>query len=489
MPFRDPGSGLDETVESLTRQSLEEFDALFIDAGSSADHSDRVTLDDPRFSLIRYDAPSGWEDCVMRFARESCAPDDIVVPLQPGEQLADPDALKRIRLAFKASDCLLLYGQHRLPSGKLGDAEPAPDEETFSARSVALARVSPLIFRARLCNESEATEATQSAGFFNRLHATAGFRRTRFADEVLTISNGKGEREFGVTTPRPALTTERAKHDGNGHQLPAMLAALGTLPQVSCLMVTLDRLALSKRSIRCFAEQTYPNRELLIVTDGKPRFRRALERFVEEQGIERVRFVYPSEERLTLGRLRNISVEAAAGEIICQWDDDDCNHPERVALQVEHMLKQNARACFLTDHLQFLEANRALFWIDWTVGGTIVGKEQRVPGSLMMYREERFRYPENGYYARQGEDSMLLESLYGELPVAHFTGMGHLYLYQYHGRNTFSKEHHHHMTTCAAPAAFLRERAETIRRAVTHYPVAKPLVVCGRDEPAFVLNE
>lgn len=485
VPFRDPSSGLDETVDSLRRQSGCEFDAIFIDAGSSADHADRLMLDDPRFSLVRYDAPAGFEDCVMRFAGESCAPEDIVVPLRPGVRLADAEALKRIRLAFKAADCLLLYGQHRLPSGRLGDAEPAPDEETFNARGAALASLSPVIFRARLRDEHPMTEtrkAAEGGGFFNHLHAAAGFRRTRFADEAWTVCGGVGAREFD-------MMTERAKLERNGQRLPPTLAALGTLPQVSCLMVTLDRLALAKRSIQCFAEQTYPNRELVIVTDGEPRFRRALERFVAEQGIERVHFVYPGEERLTLGRLRNISVEAAAGEIICQWDDDDCNHPERLALQIEHMLRQQARACFLTDHLQFLEANRTLFWIDWTLGGTISGKDQLVPGSLMMYKDERFRYPENGYYARQGEDSMLLESLYGELPVAHLMGMGHLYLYQYHGRNTFSKEHHYHMTTCAAPAAFLRARAETLRRAVTHYSVAKPLVVCGRDEPAFVLNE
>jgi hypothetical protein len=144
VPFRDPGSSMDETVESLKRQSLEEFEAVFIDAGSSADHSDRLTLDDPRFSLIQQDAASGWEECVMRFARDECAPEDIIVPLLPGERLTDSEALQRIRLAFKAADCLLLYGQHRRACGKLGDAEPAHDEQNFNERGLALASLSPL---------------------------------------------------------------------------------------------------------------------------------------------------------------------------------------------------------------------------------------------------------------------------------------------------------------------------------------------------------
>jgi hypothetical protein len=32
------------------------------------------------------------------------------------------------------------------------------------------------------------------------------------------------------------------------------------------------------------------------------------------------------------------------GAIICQWDDDDCYHPERLAVQLAHMLEGNARA-------------------------------------------------------------------------------------------------------------------------------------------------
>ena len=45
---------------------------------------------------------------------------------------------------------------------------------------------------------------------------------------------------------------------------------------ISCLMVTFDRLALAKLAIRSYAQQTYPNRELVIVTDGEETFRSAL---------------------------------------------------------------------------------------------------------------------------------------------------------------------------------------------------------------------
>jgi glycosyltransferase involved in cell wall biosynthesis len=92
-------------------------------------------------------------------------------------------------------------------------------------------------------------------------------------------------------------------------------------------MVTGDRLTLAKRAVRSFAEQTYPNRELVVVTDGPQRVRDALERYVAALGLEdSVRFVYPQGDGLTLGRLRNLSLDAAGGDFVCQWDDDDYNH-------------------------------------------------------------------------------------------------------------------------------------------------------------------
>ena len=130
-------------------------------------------------------------------------------------------------------------------------------------------------------------------------------------------------------------------------------------------MVTHDRLSLARRAIRCFADQTYPERELVIVTDGDLRYRRALARYVDHLGLQTVRFVYPDSDRLALGQLRNIALDAAHGDVICQWDDDDCYHPERLAVQFAHMRDSNARACFLTDHLHLLEKQIAP-WFGWT---------------------------------------------------------------------------------------------------------------------------
>ena len=106
----------------------------------------------------------------------------------------------------------------------------------------------------------------------------------------------------------------------------------------------------------------------------------------------------------------------------------------------------------------------------------------------MMRRDSRFRYPEKGPYARQGEDSVLLEALFRSTSLTPLTGAGYLYLYQYHGRNTFSREHHYRLSSCRTTVAHLNENAEKIREAARHCAIPKPCFVIGRDGPAFALN-
>ena len=58
------------------------------------------------------------------------------------------------------------------------------------------------------------------------------------------------------------------------------------------------------------------------------------------------------------------------------------------------MEREAADACFLIDHLQYLEQERLIFWIDWTMSGALTDEWQLFPGTVMMRRDERFRYPE-----------------------------------------------------------------------------------------------
>ena len=266
-------------------------------------------------------------------------------------------------------------------------------------------------------------------------------------------------------------------------------AANKAAAMISCLMVTLDRLELAKLAVRSYAEQSYPSRELVIVTDGEESFRTALARYVEKQGIAGVRMIYPGSRGLTLGALRNISMDAARGEIICQWDDDDYSHPERLAVQVRQMLAQAACASFFTDHLQYIEPEGTLSWLDWSIDGRNKGFLRLAPGTLMMRRDTRFRYVESGPDARRGEDWLFMQAIYGSIPVAALKGVGYLYLYRYHGGNTFSRDHHSSLRAERSRSnAQLLMDVELLQEAIRHYPIPRPCSVVGREGSAFVLN-
>ncbi len=448
--FRDPGPELDDCVESLLEQENGEWDVRFIDDGSRSGQTSRIPSDDSRLTLVRHETSRGTGTCLTEFLRDA-DPDLIVLPLSPTDRLAGVAALKNIRAAFADPACTLVYGQFRTPTGRLGDAEPASGVDDFDARGPRLTGGSAAAFRA---------------------NASWQFTHTRFLDAVLTVHDP------GTAGVSPASSSIREPAAG---ETPAVSGSM-----ISCLMVTLDRLSLAKRAIRSFADQTWTNRELVIVTDGTPRFREALARYVDASAIDGVRFIH-SESRQTLGALRNLSLDAARGDIVCQWDDDDCSHPDRLRVQCEEMLRAGARASFMTDHLQFLADQRLLCWVDWTLGGA-QGTARLFPGTLMMFNDPRFRYPATGPNARQGEDSVLLEQIYAAVPVAELRGEGHLYLYHYHGRNTFSREHHLHLASFRTSAAHLQANAEKLHEAIAYYPVDRPVVVAGREGPVFAVK-
>ena len=307
---RDPGPELEDQVAALLGQDDRDFQAVVVDEGSAVSVASRLP-DDPRLRVIRLDAPRPAAEIVAEQVVGECAPEDVVVPLPPGHSLALPSVLAAVRTAFEDAGCALLYAPHRGPNGQLGAAQPAASAAEHDARGPALAGDSTLCFRASLHAEAAAGVAPDR----DALWRTAGFARTRFLDDAITAP----------ARPSPA------------RRPPAAVAAVGGTngdrpPAISCLMVTRDRLALAQRAIRCFGDQTYPERELIIVSEGERDYRTALERYIDQHAIERARVV-PAEPGATLGELRNRTLDEAAGPIVCQWDDDDLSHPNRLAEQ------------------------------------------------------------------------------------------------------------------------------------------------------------
>jgi glycosyltransferase involved in cell wall biosynthesis len=479
VPFCDPGPDFDDCVESLLAQSTSSFDVVFIDDGSRQDWAERLPPPRPVSQLIRHATPIGFAACLDRFIAEQCGPDDVVIALDGTRGFASRFAVQQILASFADSECQLLYGQHRLASGRLGDAMPAANEAEFVSAGTALTDGAPVCFRARLWNADRGPTTTDDPATrdtierrTDRLLRAAGLIGTRFLDEVLTADADEALSAANAAGPQASLSQADPSKE----------------LRVSCLMVTRDRLVLAKRAIRCFAAQTYANRELVVVCDGEPRIRHGLERYAAALGLTNVSFIHEPRTDMTLGALRNVAMAQASGDILCQWDDDDCYHPDRIRGQLAHMLKDGGRACFLTDQLHYREDDNSVRWIDWTFGGMGI-RDHLIPGTLMMFRDDRFRYPENGPEARRGEDSVLLNALCDTVAVSAAKDLGHLYLYTYHGLNTFSQDHHHRMAMFGRSFFDIQANLRTIRAAMAHYPVAKPYTVVGRDGPGYVLDD
>jgi len=81
-------------------------------------------------------------------------------------------------------------------------------------------------------------------------------------------------------------------------------------------MVTRNRVYLAQTAVRVFQEQTYPEKELVILDDGQED---ALQRWVEELNDSRIEYYRIPDEGKTLGELRNLAVQKARGDYIAQW--------------------------------------------------------------------------------------------------------------------------------------------------------------------------
>ena len=205
---------------------------------------------------------------------------------------------------------------------------------------------------------------------------------------------------------------------------------------ISCLTVTqAGRLEFLARALADFRRQTVRERELVIVHDGDPAFHESVLRLAADSDEAPIHVV-PVPAGLSLGALRNVAVEAARGEYVCQWDDDDRYHPRRLEVQLEALLGANSDCSFLADQLHLFTEHRQMYWDDWYNDPY---PTNLVPGTLLARRERLPRYAE----MTRGEDTAVLSELLVQgRKIAKLRERGYLYVYVFHGRNSFEGAHH-----------------------------------------------
>lgn len=105
---------------------------------------------------------------------------------------------------------------------------------------------------------------------------------------------------------------------------------LSVLPFVSLCTPTFNRRPFIPFMIKCFEHQTYPKDriEWIIIDDGTD----PIEELVKD--IPQVKYFY-YEEKMLLGKKRNLMHTKCSGDIIIYMDDDDYYPPERISHAVE----------------------------------------------------------------------------------------------------------------------------------------------------------
>ena len=198
-------------------------------------------------------------------------------------------------------------------------------------------------------------------------------------------------------------------------------------PKISCLMVTANRLHIAKRAIKCFADQSYPNKELIIIDDGEENYKNVLKNYSKFE-IKYVKVV--RQKKSSLGFLRNYSLDNATGDYIIQWDDDDWYHPKRLDIQA-NILNKGYDACCLSATIMHINSKEYKY-------NPFIGQlRDGIPGSIMHKKNQNIRYSnlnreEDTYYLREWSRKKL---------YMFDKSYSYLFIRSYHGDNTWEIDH------------------------------------------------
>jgi len=187
---------------------------------------------------------------------------------------------------------------------------------------------------------------------------------------------------------------------------------------ISCICITKNKRELLDAAIRCFKNQTYKDKELVIVYERCNPNREYLTRLPYNViGVEKGKYL--------LGDLRNMAIERAKGDYIAQWDDDDLSRHDRLEVQMSELKKSFYPGCVLTR------------WIIYFKGKYFIsGRRSFWEGSLLIKKDSIEPYHSKAI----DEDRPMVRSLFNKGKLLQLD-MPYLYIYNYHGNNTWDEKH------------------------------------------------
>lgn len=189
-------------------------------------------------------------------------------------------------------------------------------------------------------------------------------------------------------------------------------------PVVTAVMITgmhNARYSLARVAIECFKNQTYPNKELLIVNHGEQSLFDGDERIFELRIKKR--------KAATVGDLRNTALDHAKGDFVISWDDDDWYHPDRIATQMA--AQKDDAAVLLQNRIAFSFENGC---------GLYLSSPKGSEATILHPRNVDFRYPS----LLRRSDTVFARSFKNRIVVKNDPG---LYIRFHHGLNLWDANH------------------------------------------------
>ena len=222
--------------------------------------------------------------------------------------------------------------------------------------------------------------------------------------------------DYSVAARARHLTDEDIRHGPPKRE--------GDAARITCMCVTRGRVGLLQKSIKCFLNQTYVDRELAIVYDPDDQETRRCVESLQEPSILKV--AVPMHARLSLGALRNIARQSGTGKFVAVWDDDDWHHPRRLETQMRIIRETGRPGCALSRETLY----------DGITKRAYTSFERPWEGTILVERSILPTYPNRA----KREDTPVVEQLMREGRLARLDAPD-LYVYTYHGDNTWDRQH------------------------------------------------
>lgn len=151
--------------------------------------------------------------------------------------------------------------------------------------------------------------------------------------------------------------------------------------RISCIMPTYNRERFIARSINCFLNQDYADKELVIINDGN--------------NIANLVPILPNirvltlDKKTVLGEKRNIGIQLSSGDYIAMWDDDDWSASNRLSFQLEALQKDlNKTICGLSSvYYHDIQTNEVYLF-------SYPGKQYLVDGTALFKRSAYKPFPQ-----------------------------------------------------------------------------------------------